>query len=121
MSAENQTPNAGTPAPDDQKPTAETCDLRSLGASHGWAEWAVSVVLIRHKPDGGLNVMNDLQRVRARSEDEAKGRAIRVSMGRLPEHLLHCSTILKIADVPNEKVSRCGENVAAPSNQSTIL
>lgn len=37
MSAENQTPHAGTPAPDDQKPTAETCDLRSLGASHGWA------------------------------------------------------------------------------------
>lgn len=35
MSAENQTPNAGTPAPADQKPTAETCDLRSLGASTG--------------------------------------------------------------------------------------
>jgi hypothetical protein len=38
MSAENQTPNAGTPAPADQKPTAETCDLRSLGASTGSAD-----------------------------------------------------------------------------------
>jgi hypothetical protein len=44
MSAEDQTPNASTPEPDDQKPTAETCDLRSLGASHGWAS-SVSAAL----------------------------------------------------------------------------
>jgi hypothetical protein len=93
-------PPAGEPA------QPETSRALELGASTGWAEWAVSVVLVHHKTDGGINVMNELQRVRARSQDEAKGTAMRVSMSRLPEHLIHVITALKIADVPNAPISR---------------
>lgn len=46
MSAEHQTPNAGTPAPASQEPTAEPCDLRSLGASHGSAAYLCDDVTV---------------------------------------------------------------------------
>lgn len=90
--------NAHNNSPSDQQSTA-------FGLSHGSALWAVSVVLTLHKPDGKLNVLNHLQRVRAANKDEAVGTAIRVSMGQCPEHQIHCYTALQFADEPNTKVS----------------
>lgn len=88
--------NAATSEP--SKPDAPQA---AFGLAPCSALWAVSVVLTLHKPDGKLNVLNHLQRVRAANKDEAVGTAIRVSMEQCPEHQLHCYTALQFADEPN--------------------
>lgn len=70
--------------------------------------WAVSVVLIRHKSNGNLNIMNHLQRVRAPNRDEATGCAVRVSMAELPEHSVHCVTALEYQSLENTEVTNAG-------------
>lgn len=56
--------------------------------------WAVSTVMVKTGPV--INVMNDLQLVRAASEDEAVGHAVRVSIETHPGHMLHCVTRIRL-------------------------
>lgn len=57
--------------------------------------WAVSVVLTQHKPDGNINILNNLREVRATSKDEAVGMALGEVTKRFPDHQIHCYTVLQ--------------------------
>lgn len=76
--------------------------LPALAVAAGSPLWAVSVVMIRHKPDGKMNIMNQLHRVKAANKDEATGCAIRTSMTELPEHSVHCVTALEFQSLENK-------------------
>jgi len=80
----------------------KTDPVEALDVASGSPLWAVSVVMIRHKPDGKMNIMNHLQRVKAANKDEATGCAIRVSMTELPEHSVHCVTALEFQSLENK-------------------
>jgi hypothetical protein len=85
-------------------PQAEPRSDTAVGSNPLLGRWVVSVVMLQHKPNGKLNILNHLWMIDAVSPEEAHGKAVGFANADHPEHLIH-----RIADytikLPNDRIT----------------
>jgi len=86
-------------APLAEEPPANPVPVMDIGSTVWFG--AVSVVLTMHKPDGSINIMNQISQITAPCKEAAIGAAITRAMKDLPGHQVHVVTSTKIS-LPNK-------------------